>query len=368
MNIAFLSPNQSSYSETFIKVQKEGLNGHVLYYYGGFVPTKLEGQGSISIKFGHIRKRLGLLYKDVSNHSLKQSFLKEKIDVVLAQYGPTGEAVAAICETLNLPLVVHFHGYDASIKTVIARNNRYENAFRVAQYVVAVSQEMIVDLIALGCPKEKIVYNPCAPQDIFYSVNPTFSVSQFLSVGRFTDKKGPTYTIKAFKQVVAKHPKARLFMAGTGELLESCKILVNDLGLQNHIVFLGSIMQQQLLDIMENSLAFVQHSITASNGDKEGTPVAIMEASAAGLPIIATRHAGIPDVVKHGETGFLVDERDVNTMGDYMLSLIKNKNLAINLGTCGKANIQNHFSMPKHLSILQDVLNKSTEVNKNKEP
>ena len=73
MNIAILSPNKNSYSETFIQAQRIRLKGKVFYYYDGFVPRYLDGEGYIQIKFGYIRKRLGLLFQDILSESLLQS-------------------------------------------------------------------------------------------------------------------------------------------------------------------------------------------------------------------------------------------------------------------------------------------------------
>jgi glycosyltransferase involved in cell wall biosynthesis len=103
----------------------------------------------------------------------------------------------------------------------------------------------------------------------------------------------------------------------------------------------------------------VQHSVTALNGDQEGTPVAIMEASAAGLPVIATLHAGIPDVIIDGTTGFLVPEHDVDAMSEKMLSLLENKTLAKQFGNNGKERIKIHFSLKRYLDVIDDVIVKA---------
>ena len=108
--------------------------------------------------------------------------------------------------------------------------------------------------------------------------------------------------------------------------------------------------------MLEESLAFVQHSITAVNGDKEGTPVTVLEASLAGLPVIATQHTGIQDVIIHNETGLLVREHDVSAMSEYMLQLLTDKMLAQKLGHKGKIRIQKSFNITDHLKVLQNVL------------
>ena len=108
--------------------------------------------------------------------------------------------------------------------------------------------------------------------------------------------------------------EARLVMVGEGELLPLCKRLARGMGIENNVEFKGVQTSEEIRNLFENSLAFMQHSIVADSGDSEGTPVAILEAQAASLPVIATRHAGIPDVVINNKTGLLVEELDVEGM------------------------------------------------------
>jgi len=122
------------------------------------------------------------------------------------------------------------------------------------------------------------------------------------------------------------------------------------------IPFLGVITPEFYRELLSNSLAFVQHSITADNGDMEGTPVALSEASIAGLPVISTFHAGIPDVIVHGKTGLLSHEHDVEDMANNMLQVLNDKELAKKMGASGKQYMRENFSLDKHIKILQNLL------------
>ncbi|MNL49008.1 GDP-mannose-dependent alpha-(1-6)-phosphatidylinositol monomannoside mannosyltransferase [compost metagenome] len=158
-----------------------------------------------------------------------------------------------------------------------------------------------------------------------------------------------------------KFPNAKLVIGGDGNLFEVCKNLVYYLKLENNVFLPGVLSKEDFVGYLENSLAFVQHSITAINGDQEGTPVAILEASAAGLPIIATFHAGIPDVIINEKTGLLINEHDVDAMAQKMIMLLENKEYAIQLGKKGKENIKSNFSQERHLKILNDLVDKAIE-------
>jgi len=94
----------------------------------------------------------------------------------------------------------------------------------------------------------------------------------------------------------------------------------------------------------------------ARDGDSEGTPVAVLEAGASALPVVSTRHANIPDVIVEGETGFLVDERDVRGMAAQMIKLAEQPELAAELGSANRQRIEQHFDMQNSLSRLPSIL------------
>ena len=112
---------------------------------------------------------------------------------------------------------------------------------------------------------------------------------------------------------------------------------------------------------MERSRAFVQHSVEAPNGDCEGTPVAISEAMMAGLPVVATRHAGIPDIISSGENGFLVDEYDVPQMAHWMLELARDPELARATGERARAFALEHLTAERNINLLFQVLEKAAQ-------
>lgn len=360
MNIAIFTPNQNPYSETFIQAHKNLLQGEIFYYYGR-QNIRLEGQPRLSTplerRFLYLK---GKLLKRPANFIqqtiLLKSLKKDKIDVVLVEYGTHAHYILPLIKKAGLPFIVHFHGYDASVGEVIKTHNNFREVFQYASKVIAVSHKMEEMLLGIGCPPGKLIYNVYGPQPEFLQVEPTFSKKQFVAIGRFTDKKAPYYSILAFRKVISKYPDTKLIMAGDGQLLNTCKNLVNHLGMQNQVEFPGVITPEKYRDLLSESLAFVQHSVKADNGDMEGTPLAVLEASAAGLPVVATMHAGIPDVIINDETGLLCSEHDVEAMANNMILLLEDFQRAKDLGAAGKKNISTHFTMQRHIATLQEVL------------
>jgi len=361
INIALFSPSKNPYSETFIQAHKKYLKDNVFYYYGTGQNIRLEGYGNLLGSFSTILLSLQKRILGKPNHylwskPLLTSLKKQKIDSVLIEYGTHAYRLLPVLSKLELPIVVHFHGYDASMRDVIKNCNNYKEVFELTTNVIAVSLQMKEKLFKLGCSQKKIIYTPCAPNDKYFKVNPKYNKRQFVAIGRFVDKKAPYLTILAFKKIVKKHPDVILLMAGDGVLLDSCKNLVKQFHLEKNINFIGVINSDEVINIFSESIAFVQHSITADNGDMEGTPVSVLEASAAGLPVISTIHAGIPNVIIHNKTGFLCEEHDVDAMSNNMLKILENVELAKEMGAEGKKHIQQNFNMNRHINVIQAAL------------
>jgi glycosyltransferase involved in cell wall biosynthesis len=190
----------------------------------------------------------------------------------------------------------------------------------------------------------------------FHLGDPTGYPPTFIAVGRFVDKKAPHLTLLAFARLARTHPEARLRMIGEGPLLNPCKDLAEALRIDRSVTFLGAQPNSVVADELAHARAFVQHSLEARSGDREGTPVAVIEAGASAIPVVTTRHEGIPDVVIDGETGFLVEERDVEAMADRMIELASDPGLALRLGEAGRKRIETHFSMDRGMDRLRAVL------------
>ncbi|WP_417887301.1 glycosyltransferase family 4 protein [Zunongwangia sp.] len=361
MNIAILSPSQNAYSETFIQAHKNHLDGNIFYYYGDSKNIRLEGEGSINknskaLFYKLKRKLFKKKYSWYFNQLLIDSLKRNKIDVVLAEYGTTAEMCLKPIKELNIPLIIHFHGYDASKKQIIKANNNYKKSFDYASYVIAVSKKMYQDLLSIGCPESKLILNTYGPNPEFYKVYPLFNNQQFIAVGRFVNKKAPYYLLLSFAEVIKEFPNAQLIIAGKGELWDTCKNLSVALGLEKNVSLPGIISPEQFQAYLSESLAFVQHSVIAEDGDSEGTPVAILEACAAGLPVISTYHAGIPDVVIDGYNGFLVKEHDYKTMAVKINHILSEKDLARGIGENSRKRIQDNFSLEKHINRLDELI------------
>ena len=367
-----ITKHRNLISETFIRAHIDFLEDPKVVLYDDYPDYRLDNR-QIRYFYGSKRWRKKLVklvpqyfYERFINpgtssaasvHDYISSFLQaHQVDVILAEYGFYGTEICPHARSLHIPLIVHFHGHDVHrLPQVEPFRERYRELFAYAFRIISVSKFMTSSLIALGADPARIVYNPCGPQDYFYGIQSDYP-STFLAVGRFTDIKAPYLTLLAFKHLLEEFPEASLVMVGDGPLRETCISLAHTWGIASKVSLPGDLSHEQILPFFARACCFVQHSVTPSYGDAEGTPVAILEAGAAGLPVVSTRHAGIADVVTHGQTGFLVVERDVLGMKNYMRTLVSNKDLCRRLGASARQHIRENYGIKKHIACLQQQI------------
>ncbi len=368
--IAIAYPEALVYTETFIKAHLERLPAQILHLYGvgheGRLPEYTAGGALISPQVNlpqriirKIQRRLLHLPWDYFQKADIVALLKrEHVEAALAEFGPTGVAVLDSCQRAGIPLVVHFFGYDAYKASILQGvGQSYPELFAVAAAIIVVSRDMEQQLLHLGAPPEKLHYIPCgADTRLFQVTDAGANPPNFVAVGRFVDKKAPYLTLLAFRRVVSEVPEARLVMVGDGPLWETCQRLAKALGLSEMVDFPGRCSHSEMAELLQTARAFVQHSLTAFSGDSEGTPVAILEAGASGLPVVATQHAGIKDVGIHEQTGLLVHEGDAEEIGKMMLRLALDAPLAGRLGRAARAHVEQHFRLDDTLAQLWQVI------------
>ena len=367
--VSVVSPEQDLYSETFIQAHIDRLPTCVKPLYGYPLPNYSD-EGEVLYSSSNLGNRIlrvaGRKIQKLSNKSLhemaiKKFLKKNNVELVLAEYGYTGVAMLEICREVKIPLVVHFHGHDAYQKKILnVEGQSYTELFKFAAALIVVSKDMCHQLISLGAQREKIIINPCGV-DIhqFKGGDPSKAPQTFVAVGRFVDKKAPHLTLLAFSEVLVSYPEARLIMLGDGPLLEACIQLAQALCISSAVDFRGPRSHAEVAEIMRQSRAFVQHSVHTSYGDSEGTPVAVIEACATGLPVVATRHAGIQDVIIEGESGFLVPEGDVGAMARSMKLLAQDPVLAARFGRKGRERVKQEYSMDDSIDRLWKVIERA---------
>ncbi|MFD2371713.1 glycosyltransferase [Brevibacillus sp. GCM10020057] len=246
---------------------------------------------------------------------------KRKIKCLHARFGPAGLELLPFARKTGIPLITSFHGFDATKR--VRTNPRYRKAlrklFRKGKAFTVVSDHMKRRLIRLGCPAKKITLIRSGIDLRKFPMLPPQPVEdgafRLLSVGRLTEKKGMDTLVRAFASVRKKHPRAKLVIVGEGDQKPKLRRLIKKYRLGKQVVLKGALPHQEVQREMARCHLFVIACKTARNGDQEGIPNVLMEAMATGRPVVTTHHAGIPELVKHKETGYLVPERAPAKLG-----------------------------------------------------
>ncbi len=363
MRLAIISPNRDAWSETFIAAHIRRLPGVELVLTDGHLPKRhADGRLLLDASFAQrlLRRFTGATIDDLLRQRIAGLLRMHRIDLVLAEYGPTGEAMLDVCATAGVPMAVHFHGIDAFHDKLLKENDRYARVLPKAAAVIAVSRQMEEQLLELGAPRERLHYN-CYGIDVdrFPAGDPAAAPAHFFAVGRFADTKAPYLTLLAFHRAWMEMPELQLTMAGQGILWETCATMARSLGMRDAVTFPGVLTHEQVALAMQRSRAFVQHSVTTSYGDREGTPLAVLEAMASALPVIATRHAGIGEVVAHERSGLLVEECDIEGMARHLLDLARDPARAKAMGSEGRARILRDHRLDERIAALHAILLKA---------
>lgn len=358
IRICVTRSQKQAYSETFIRDQITVLSEFAEVYsiHSSRYPERQEDNTLLSPRpFWLLHKVLKpLLGRNnyFSNFGVERYLRNNRIEVVISNFGISAAHMVPVCKKLNIPLIPVFLGHDATdVKLLHAYRKAYKTLFAYSTAMISFSAALKEKLVAQGADPDKIKVVPNGVNTAKFSPNPKVPDElRILAVGRFTEKKGPQHTIRAFHRVLQKFPNATLTMVGgKSELFMKCEALVAELGIAHAVQFTGALQHQQVAELMRDSLVFVQHSVTASNGDMEGTPVGIMEASASGLPVVSTRHGGIMEAVIHGTTGYLVAERDEAGMAEYMMRLCEDPARAKAMGLEGRRHMQENYEQREQI-------------------
>ena len=183
-----------------------------------------------------------------------------------------------------------------------------------------------------------------------------------LSMGRLGPRKGTYDILQAVPRVVAEIPDAEFWLAGDGEYASVARIIAqNEWG--KHVRLLGWVQGEEKQNYLTQANVFLLPSYF------EGTPVAILEAMAYGLPVVSCSVGGIPALISEGKTGFLVEPGDVDAMVEKLLLLLNDEALCQTLGSAGQDLIRKSYDIESNLhrlfALYDALLNGTISCNEN---
>ena len=255
-------------------------------------------------------------------HGAVRRFLtKHQVSAVLGEYLDEFLPFVPLLDAMGIPYVVQGHGIDVSARLRDPGMAERYLAYRSARAILTRCELQRQRLIDLGLPADKVHVNhggvdvPPAAQE-----RPASAGKRLLAIGVMVPKKAPIYLLEAFRLAALRDPELSLDYVGGGTLLPAARqfIDLHRLNVRLH----GVASEADKARLVSECGVFVQHSMTDPiTGDEEGLPAAIQEAMAAGMAVVSTRHAGIPEAVIEGETGLLVAEGDAAGMAEAFLKV-----------------------------------------------
>ena len=296
------------------------------------IHTKASTLFPLRTSFDQILYRYSKILSANAKSQVREFLAQQRPDVLHIHYGVDCIVYSNLIEAMGVPSCVSFYGYDCTtfpkrffgIGGSLLKKYVFNNSSVKA--VLAMTDDMKADLLRIGCPEEKIIvhYYGIETEPFFIEPRRTENAStSFLIISALFEKKGHKYLIDAFENVSRElKGNCELHIVGDGPLFSSMKDEIEarqllNVRLHGPVVY-GSDQHKKFL---RDADVFVHPSVTAVNGDKEGIPGAIIEAMAAGLPVITTYHAGIPSVIQNDITGLLVPEKDTKALESAMIRL-----------------------------------------------
>lgn len=285
-----------------------------------------------------------------------------------AHFGTEGYYCLHLQSKVGIPLITTFYGFDMSQlpQEHPAWKRYYKRLFKAGALFLAEGPFMAQALVDLGCPPDKVRVQhlgvdvqriPFVPRQ-----KQEGEPVRILMACSFREKKGIPYGVQAFALAVKKYPDMVLRIVGGAksqieqQLMDKCRSIAQNEGVAEKVVFLGYIPYSEYLKETTSAHLFLAPSVRASDGDTEGgAPVAVIEASAAGMPVIATRHCDIPNVVIDGDTGLLVPERNVPALSDAILKMASAPESWVSFGTAGRKRVEKEFDVFKQVARLEDI-------------
>jgi colanic acid/amylovoran biosynthesis glycosyltransferase len=272
-------------------------------------------------------------------------------DLLYCHFGPMGLIGAELKRAGLAPaLAVAFHGFDLSSYVRQHGNAVYAPLLREADLLLPVSDFFRRELLALGTPEARVRVHHMGVDSAdlgFAARRPADGgLVRVVTMARLVEKKGVQYALDAVAQVLRERPGALTYhVVGDGPLRAELEAQAERNGLREYVTFHGWKGPAAATKLLDEMHLMLLPSTTAADGDREGIPVSLMEAMARGLPVVSTRHSGIPELVEAGCSGFLAEERDVPALAECLRALLDHPEMWSGFGRAGRERVEEAFDI-----------------------
>ena len=362
------------YSETFIREQALALRGWRAVLIGETMVSDGLSLDELDVRllfpenapswrrFVYPIRRQAML----PDHLVTAHLRKFRAQLVHAHFGTSAVDIWPYARALRLPLLITLHGFDINIRPEWWRAGKMgirwrtypDRLMRIARdptvRFLAVSHAIRDRAIEYGIAADKVSVsyigvdtNRFTPGVIPLNVRR----KRILYVGRLVEKKGTIYLLNAFAKISARIDDAELVIAGDGPLRSELQSYASRLGL-NNAIFKGALSSSAIKHEMDYARVLCLPSVTAGNGDAEGFGMVLLEAQAAGLPVVSSACGGSAEGVLEGITGFAFQEKDVDQMTEALIRVLTDDALAYQMGVAARRFIEEKFAIKNCTATL----------------
>lgn len=306
-------------------------------------------------------------FKQIEDRAVQNS--KQYVEKLIAHmlttgitkiYAPfaAGDATKAMMVSHHTGIPYYFTAHALDLFTnyyyTQGKKETVEHVFTISEY----NKKYMIE--TCGFPQEKITVkrvNFLAPDEASIK-SKNLKYKYIFSAGRLTEMKGHEYTIKAFNMFHNVFPDIKYLIAGNGELDSELRQLVRDLELEQHVIFLGHVSNNDVLEYVKQAEFCILSSIEMENKDKEGLPTCFVESMSLGTPCVGTNYSGIPELIDHGINGMLTMEKNVHDIFEKMTDLCRmiSKDTGNSISEKCKTKIDSMFDNKKNINLLVDHL------------
>jgi colanic acid/amylovoran biosynthesis glycosyltransferase len=270
-------------------------------------------------------------------------------------------AALTIHRLTGIPFSFTAHAHDIYVKRTLLKNKIQEAAFIVT--ISEHNRNFLRNLYGEAAMRKVEIVRCGADQSLFQapvsrSGNETITM---VCVAGLEEKKGHRYLLEACHLLADRGIALRCFLIGDGPLRAEIEAQIKGLNLQRQVIVLGQQTRQQVQQHLLQADLMVLPSVRLSSGKQEGIPVALMEAMAMSLPVIATRLSGIPELVEDGKSGILVSERDPEAIASAVMRLAGSQSLREELGAAGREKVLKEYDLKKNAAQLYGLMKRSSQ-------
>jgi colanic acid/amylovoran biosynthesis glycosyltransferase len=258
----------------------------------------------------------------------------------------------------DIPYSITVHAHDIYVdRTMLAPK------IRSASFVAAISefnrQFLAKHLGEWVLEKTHIVHCGIEPERYQQVQKKESRRFEIVSIGSLQPYKGQRYLIEACAHLQKRGLNFRCRIIGGGELASELKKLIAMYQLQDQVILTGPQTQESVANMLAESDCYVQPSIITPSGKMEGIPVALMEAMACGLPVVASQISGIPELVRQGETGWLVPEKNPAALAEAIWNVSQKPQEVQTLAQAGRDLVIKEFKIKDNAGLLLPLFNDS---------